>query len=139
MTARELWICPYWQRQFTTRNQSHACGIYTVEQHLEKANPVVITLFKNLVDLVGNCGDSIIEATKTSITFKTPEMFTVVHLLKRWLRITFWLPRPVQHPRIQRIDPDTPNSYAHYIRIDSVHDLDQQLQNWLCEAYMFAM
>lgn len=110
-----------------------------MEQHLEKANPEVIALFEFFVEMVEICGNTIIEATKTSITFKTPKIFAVVHLPKRGLRISIWLPRPVQHARIQRIYSDSAQSYAHHIRIDTVDDLDQQLQNWLCEAYMFAM
>ena len=138
MNSRDLWTCPYCQRQFSTRNQSHACGYYTVEQHLEMANPEVITLYKKFAEMVENCGVTIIEATKTSITFKTPDIFAVAHLQKSGLRIAFWLPHPVQHPRIQRIYKASTHSYAHHVRINSADELDQQLQNWLCEAYLFA-
>jgi hypothetical protein len=89
--------------------------------------------------MVGNCGNALIEATKTSITFKTPAIFAVVHLQKNGLRIAFWLPRPIQHPRIQHIYSNSPHSYTHHMRIDSADYFDPQLQNWLCEAYLAAI
>lgn len=139
MTARDFWSCPYCQRKFTTRNQSHACIFYTVEQHLELAHPQVVKLYERLAEMVKKCGNAIIEATKTSIVFKTLAMFAVVHLKKSSLAVAFWLPHPLDHPRIRRIHSDSPHSYAHHIRINSVEDLDQQLQNWLCEAYLAAI
>jgi hypothetical protein len=137
--AREIWSCPHCQRQFTHPNQSHACGFFTAANHLANANPEVVALYDQFVVLVKNCGDVIIEATKTSIVFKTPAMIAVVHLKKQGLRAAFWLSRPVQHPRIRRIYSDSPNSYAHHITVESLDELDEQLQNWLCEAYAIAL
>ena len=139
MITRHLWTCPHCVRKFTNRNQSHACERYTVEDHLTTANPQVARLYDRFVELVNNCGEVMVEATKTSIAFKSPGLFAVVHLQKSGLQVGFRLPRKVEHPRIMRVYANSPQEYAHHIRVQSLDDLDDQLQNWLCEAYTVGM
>lgn len=139
MINPDLWFWPHCGRQFTNRNQSHSCAIYTVESHLEGTSPQVALLYKHFVELVNKFGEVIIEATKTSITFKSPGLFAVVHLQKKGLQVGLWLPRRIDHPRIMRIYSNSPQEYAHHLKIESLDDLDEQLQNWLCEAYAVGM
>jgi len=87
------------------------------------------------VDLVENCGETIVEATKTSIAFKSPGLFTVVHFQKNGLKVSFWLPRRIDPARISRIEAISSQEYVHNVKLTS---LDDQLQNWLCEAYALA-
>jgi hypothetical protein len=110
-----------------------------VVSHLEGTSPQVALLHKHFVELVNKCGEVIIEATKTSITFKSPGLFAVVHLQNQGLQVGFWLPRRFDHPRIMRIFSNSPQEYAHHLKIESLNDLDEQLQNWLCEAYAVGM
>ena len=109
MITRHLWTCPHCGRKFSNRNQSHACERYTVEDHLATANPQVARLYDRFVELVNNCGEVMVEATKTSIAFKSPGLFAVVHLQKSGLQVGFWLPRRVRtsshHARIRQFPP----------------------------------
>ncbi len=139
MTTPNLWTCPDCGRQFAQRNQWHSCDRYTVQSHLDNASPQVGELYERFVELVNNCGEVIIEATKTSIAFKSPGLFTVVHFQKKGLKVGFWLPRRIDHPRITRNEAITPQEYVHDVKIISLDDLDDQLQNWLCEAYAVGM
>jgi predicted transport protein len=110
-----------------------------VQSHLDNASPQVGALYERFVELVNNCGDVIIEATKTSIAFKSPGLFAVVHIQKKGLKVGFWLPRRIDHPRIFRVEAITPQEYVHDVKLISLDDLDDQLQNWLCEAYAVGM
>ena len=139
MTTNDLWTCPRCGRRFVNPNQSHACGRYSVEDHLESASPLVATLFEQFVELVGNCGEMIIEASKTSISFKSPGLVAVVHLQKQGIKVGFWLPRRIDHARIIRSEAILPQEYVHDVRVTSLDDLDEQLKNWLCEAYALDM
>lgn len=89
--------------------------------------------------MVKGCGDVIIEATKTSIAFKSPGLFAVIHFHKNGLKVGFWLPHRIDHPRITRIEMITPQEYVHDVKITSTNELDRELQNWLCEAYAVRM
>jgi len=139
MSNLDLWTCPHCGRQFTNRNQSHSCARYTVESRLESTSPQVASLYAHFVELVNNCGEVIIEATKTSITFKSPGLFAVVHFQKMGLQVSFWLPRRIENSRILRIYANSAQEYAHHLKLDSLEDFDEQLQNWLCEAYAVGM
>lgn len=139
MPMEDLWTCPHCARQFVNINQSHACGRYSVEDHLAGASPLVATLFDQFVELVDNCGETIIEATKTSIAFKSPGLFAVVHIQKQGIKVGFWLPRRIDHPRFIRIEAISPREYVYDLRVTSLDDLDDQLLNWLCEAYARGM
>ena len=110
-----------------------------MQDHLEGASPLVATLFEQFVEFVDNCGETIIEATRTSVSFKSPGLFAVVLFQNKGLKVTFWLPRRINHPRITRSEAITPQEYVHYLSITSLDDLDQQLGNWLCEAYAYSM
>ena len=110
MICPDLWICPHCGRKFAHRNQWHSCGQYTVESHLDNAGTQVVALYERFVELVNNCGEVIIEATKTSINFKSPGLFAVVHLQKKGLQVGLWLPRRIDHPRIMRIIPIHPRN-----------------------------
>lgn len=103
------------------------------------ANPHAAALFMKFAELVDNCGEVIKEATKSSISFKSPRLFAVVHFQKKGLLVAFWLPRRIDHVRIMRIYANSPQEFAHHLRIDSEDDFDEQLQNWLCEAYAVGM
>ena len=139
MTSPNLWTCPDCGRIFAQRNQWHSCGSYSVQSHLDNASPQVGELYQRFVELVKECGEVIIEATKTSIAFKSPGLFAVVHFQKKGLKVGFWLPRRIDHPRITRIEAITPQEHVHDVKITSIDDLDGQLQNWLCEAYAVRM
>jgi len=139
MKTPNLWTCPDCGRVFTQRNQWHSCGRYTVQSHLDAVSPLVGELYKDFVELVQGCGEVIIEATKTSIAFKSPGLFAVLHFQKQSLKVGFWLPRRIDHARITRVEMITPQEYVHDVKITSTDDLDEQLQNWLCEAYAIRM
>ena len=83
MIIRHLWTCPHCGRQFTNRNLSHPCQRNTVEDRLASANPYVARLYDRFVELINNCGEVLVEPTKTSTTLKSPGLFAVVHMQKR--------------------------------------------------------
>lgn len=139
MIIRHLWTCPHFGRQFTNRNQSHACQRYTVEDHLADVNLQVTRLYERFVELINNRGEVLVEATKTSTALKSPGLFAVVHMQKKGLKVGFWLPRRIEHPRISRIEAITPQEYVYKVKLISLDDFDVQLHNWLYEAYAVGM
>jgi hypothetical protein len=108
MMISDLWICPHCGRQFANPNQWHSCGRFTVGSHLDRATPIAKLLFEEFITLVQNCGETIIEATKTSIAFKSPGVFAVVHFQKKGIKVSFWLPRRIENHRFTRIEAISP-------------------------------
>lgn len=75
-----MWTCPRCGREFANRGQRHACGRWTVDDHLRTATPVVAELFHSLVALVEACGPVTLGPTKTRIGFKVRMTFAAVSL-----------------------------------------------------------
>jgi hypothetical protein len=107
-----------------------------VEEHLDRATPHALALYRGLLALAAECGEFFEEATKTAISLKTPGLFMAVSLKKKWINCSIWLPEPVQHPRIRHNYPVS-NMYAVHFRISELDELDAQLKNWLCMAYFY--
>jgi hypothetical protein len=136
MTAEEIWTCPACGRRFARPNTQHVCKHYTVQQHLDKATPHALALYRGLLDLAAECGEFFEEATKTAISLKTPGIFMSIALKKKALNCSIWLPVPIRHPRIRHSYPVS-NQYAIHFQIKALDELDAQLKGWLCQAYFF--
>jgi uncharacterized Zn-finger protein len=136
MTDTDTWTCPRCGRRFRKPNTQHVCERHRVEDHLDRATPHALALYRGLVDLAAECGEFFEEATKTAISLKTPGIFMTIGLRKKWINCSIWLPEPLHHPRIRHNYPVS-NMYAVHFRISDPEELDTQLKNWLCQAYFF--
>jgi hypothetical protein len=132
---RPLWTCPQCGRPFANRNQSHSCGRWTVEQHLERATPDVVELFRGFVRLVERCGPFVFAPAKTRIGFQVRMIFADVMLRRRRLDAYLILARRLEHPRFTRIESLGARSHVHHFTISSPEELDEEVLGWLREAY----
>lgn len=132
--SKLLWTCPTCRRQFKNRNQSHSCGQFTVDQHLDGKSPEIIDLFEQLADLIQRCGEVIVAPTKTRILFKFRTVFAAVGITKNWLDVVFVLGRRLKNRRIKKAQKEYPG-IVHSLRIEKTDDLDDELATWLQEAY----
>ena len=129
-----LWTCPSCRRQFKNRNQAHSCGQFTVEQLLAGKPPEIVELFDRLSEIVQRCGEVVVAPTKTRVLFKVRTVFASVAIAKNWLDVVFVLVRPLKHRRIKKAQKEYPG-IVHFLRIEKVEDLDDDLTDWLKEAY----
>lgn len=130
-----MWTCPHCGRQFANRNQSHACGAWTVDDHLREASPEVAELLHRFIELVERCGPAALAPTKTRIGFKVRMAFAAVSLRRDRLDAHVILARRLEDPRFVEIVSFGPRSHQHRFRIASTAELDDQLLGWLREAY----
>ena len=54
---------------------------------------------------------------------------------RRWLDVSFWLPRRVESPRLRKVETLTPYTHIHSVRLTSAQEIDDQLTDWLRQAY----
>ena len=136
ITSRPLWSCPKCGRQFINPNMPHSCGRYSVEKFLAGKSPHAISLYEHFSALVHDCGPVQIAPAKTRIGFQVRMIFAAVNKLSdRALEAHVVLTRRLESPRIRRIDTMTPKCFVHHFRIESLSDLDEEVQSWLREAY----
>jgi len=88
-----------------------------------------------------------IKVSKTQISFSNKYGFAYISLpvrkKKEWpkkcLVLTFGLSRQVIHPRIAISTEPYPQRWTHHVIIQSTDDVDEQLMEWINEAYGFSM
>jgi hypothetical protein len=58
--------------------------------------------------------------------------------MRRWVALSFSLPRPVRHTTIVRKVVAWHGSYFHVANLARPEDFDKELADWLTEAYLVA-
>ena len=87
------------------------------------------------------------KVTKTQISFSNKYNFAFVSLpvrkVKGWpdkcVILTFGLSYQVVHPRIAVSTEPYPHRWTHHVIIQAVDDIDEQIMEWINEAYGFSM
>ena len=77
-----------------------------------------------------------IAPAKGRIGFQVSTIFAAVNRLSdRGLYAHVVLSRRLESPRFRWIETLGPQSHVHHFRIQSIEELDEEVQAWLCEAY----
>lgn len=135
-TSRPLWTCPKCDRKFVNPNTPHSCGRYSVQQFLAGKNEDAVSLYEQFSALVQKCGAVFIAPAKTRIGFQVRMIFAAVNKLSdEGLDAHVVLTRRLKSPRFRRIEMMTAKCYVHHFRIASKSELDEEVRNWLREAY----
>jgi Domain of unknown function (DUF5655) len=136
MTRRPaLWECPECRRLFANRNQSHACGRYTLAHHFRGKPPAIRALYRHVVAAVRRLGPVRVLPEKTRIAFQVRMSFAQVTPRRHWLDGHIILARRVEHPRFRRVETFSPRNHLHAFRLTSPDEIDDEFRAWLAEAY----
>ena len=130
-----LWRCTKCGRTFANRSQTHACGLHTLESHLERSSPEVRELFERFVALVRGFGPVTILPEKTRIAFAVRMSFAAVVLQKRALVGHLVLAERHDLSCFHRIDTISPRNHVHHFRICGASDYTDELLTQMRCAY----
>lgn len=136
MTNRPaLWRCPKCRRLFANRNQSHACGRYTLTRHFKGKEPEIRALFDKVLAAVRAMGPVRVLPEKTRIAFQVRMSFAQVTPRRAWLDGHVVLARRLDHPRFRQVQTISPRNHVHTFRLTRLSDVDAEFRAWLAEAY----
>jgi hypothetical protein len=136
MTPRpDLWRCPKCRRPFANRNQSHACGRYTLAHHFRGKPPHIRALYRHVAAAIRALGPVRILPEKTRIAFQVRMSFAQVTPRRQWLDGHIVLARRVKHPRFRRVETFSPRNHLHAFRLTTPGEIDDEFRAWLAEAY----
>jgi len=135
MTTGPLWTCPRCGRGFANRNQTHTCGLGTLDAHLAGRDPEVVAIFWRLVELAERNGPVTVLPEKTRVAFQVRMSFAAVTPRRRWVDGHVVLARRLKHPRFRRIDSFSPRNHVHHFRLARLDEVDDEVAAWLAEAY----
>jgi hypothetical protein len=129
------WRCPKCGHRFVTKNLSHSCGHYKLQDHFAGKPGELRKTFEQLVAIARRFGPVTVYAQKTRIVLQARVRFAGATVRKEWLDAHLWLRRKAQHPLMTRIESFGPLGYGCYFRLRNVSDLDQRMTSLIEEAY----
>src|SRR5687767_11559361 len=111
---------------------------YSVSDHFVNKDPVVRTLYDQLVSLLRTFGPVEEDPKKTSIHLNRKSALAGVETRKDGLLLNIKSDHQIQSPRIEKAEQISAKRFHHKVRISSPKDLDEELKTWLKEAYLLS-
>jgi hypothetical protein len=130
-----MWRCPECKRQFANRNQSHACGRFTLISHFAGKPTAVRAIFDQVRRIAESNGPVIVLAEKTRIAFQVRMSFAAFVIRKNWIDGHVVLARRLENRRFRRIETFSPRNHLHAFRFERVEEIDDEVAAWFAEAY----
>ena len=96
--------------------------------------PVFDAVMRHLATL----GAVHVEPVSVGIFFKHVGKFAELRPMRKWVALSFSLPRPVRHRTIVRKVMPWGGRYFHVANLARPEDFDDELAGWLTEAYFYA-
>jgi hypothetical protein len=132
---RALWRCSKCRRRFANRNQTHTCAPLDLDHHFAGKPPLIRAVYDALLAQIRACGPVIVLPEKTRIAFQVRMSFAQVTPRRQWLDGHIVLARRLEHPRFRRVETFSPRNHVHHFRLAALADVDDEVQEWLREAY----
>jgi hypothetical protein len=131
-----LWRCNACGRSFANRNQSHACGRFTLAHHFAGKPAAIRALYDQVAAAVRAIGPVRILPEKTRIAFQVRMSFAQVTPRRQWLDGHLVLARRLEHPRFRSVQTFSPRNHLHTFRLTRSEEIDDDFRAWLAEAYL---
>jgi len=112
--------------------------VYSVSDHFANKDPSVRTLYDQLVSLVRTFGPVEEDPKKTSIHLNRKSALAGVETRRNNFLLTIKSDHPIKSPRVEKVEKISSKRFYHKVRISSPDDFDEELKNWLQEAYALA-
>jgi hypothetical protein len=117
-------------------------GTWSLEQ-LFAGRPAALALFHAIRQYIGSLGPVTVEVMKTQVSFGAKTKFAWVWLPQRWITrhpdesvvLTFILQRRIDDRRIKQVVEPRHGVFTHHVVILRDTDLDNDVRDWIREAY----
>ena len=130
------WICPECNRKFKSTNQSHSCVVKSIDEHFVRKEANARATYETLVKKLKSIIDFEIHPVINAIMFTTDVTFLAVKPKKEWIDLEFLLDYEVNEFPIHKVVKVTKTRFAHFVRIQEPKNVDDQLIEWIKEAYI---
>ncbi|MEZ5148780.1 MAG: DUF5655 domain-containing protein [Bacteroidales bacterium] len=130
-----MWTCPDCGRTFRNTNQDHSCVVIDLELHYVNKDQNVKDTFEKIKDIAMSLGNVKINSVKNAILFQAKSQFLAVKPKKNILDTEFVLDEPVEGFPIHKTVQATKTKWAHFVRLESPEEVDEQLISWIKRAH----
>lgn len=133
------WTCPNCDREFERAHQAHVCAPgCTVESTFARRPEYQRATYDTILAHLRRQGDVHEDAVRVGVFLKAARKVAEVRPMARALALLLILPRTVHDPRIVRRYPMAAGRVMHDIRLHGPDEVDEQLRDWLDEAFAAA-
>jgi hypothetical protein len=131
-------VCQNCEREFASANQAHVCvpGL-TVSDLLRRHPAWVSEIYGAVVEHLESLGPFHEDAVNVGIFLKSDRKIAEFRPRVRSVLFSLYLPYELTDARIARTLPASAGRVVHMINLSSVMQVDDQLREWLDEAYDF--
>ena len=136
MTGR--WICPRCEREFDRPHQAHTCapGV-SVESWFAGRPPGDRAIYDAIMERLP--GDVHVDAVSVGVFLKAQRKIAELRPRARGrMALYLVLPRPLDSPRAGRAEKISTERWGHRITLSGPGDVDDELGEWIAEAYAAA-
>lgn len=132
-------MCPNCGRLFARRGQSHECEpAMSLDSYFETATELEGPVFDAVMAHLRTLGPIHVEPVSVGIFLKAEGSFVELRPMRRWVAMSFMLPRPTRHRTITRAVQEYHGRYYHVANLRGPDDVDEDLCDLLTEAYLDA-
>ena len=129
-------MCPECGRQFGRTNQGHECApAMSVEEYFSTGPPFERPVYDAVMAHLGTVGPVHVEPVSVGIFLKRSRTFAELRPMTKWVAVSFSLSRTVQSHRVARKVIDSGRSRYHVVNVAVPDEVDEQLCEWLTDAY----
>lgn len=133
------WTCPECGRLFRRAKQSHECApALSLDEYFSTGPERERPIFDAVMAHLDTVGPVHVEPVSVGIFLKRSQSFAQLRPKQKWVALSFGLERQVQHPLIIRKVERYNGRYHHVANLRDPDDLDDDLRDWLTEAYFLS-
>jgi len=131
------WTCPRCQRRFRRAGQGHECApAMTLDEYFSTGPERERPIFEAVMAHLDTVGEVHVEPLSVGIYLKRAGTIAVLTPMTRWVALGFSLPHRVESRRIARKVEPAGSRYWHTVNLREADDIDDQVRDWLTEAYL---
>ncbi|OBP14873.1 hypothetical protein A5320_14270 [Rheinheimera sp. SA_1] len=133
----QLWQCPQCQREFSRKNQRHACGAGNSDDVIRDRPQSVVEVYQAIADFVNHLGKVETIAKDRYVLFRSVRIFIDLSIMKDVVRVAIHVGRRINHPIFIKVVDDG-KQFTHVAKIGSLDEL-KEIEALLKEAYDFSL
>ena len=122
-------------RSLTVPNQEHVCGLYDLEGHFERKDPLGRIAFEWMSAVFDSLGPHAVLPMKTMIAFASGVNIAFLRTKRAGAEISVALSTAPTSNRVTAVVPYSRTKAIFRIPIIDVLELDDELRRWLADAY----
>ena len=129
----KTWACPKCNRQFTRKNQRHACGTGDRAGVLRNRSPEVVKLYSALEKFAKSLGPVEFVTRERYVLLRSNRIFADAVIMSDALRLAIHLSRKAEHRLFMKVGSDR-RHVTHVAKLRAIEELES-MKPFLREAY----